>query len=136
MLLTLDDYDSLKLTCGRVDLEPMVCEAEDALTDEGGGVVLVACNKDRLKMHATTIDGVGGRNVGALLRLEVQGALQAGCGHQLARLHAPHHQVREAQEADECQPARLASQHRVLQERPGRCGQEKAGDLRDHVHRA
>ncbi|CAN7949842.1 unnamed protein product, partial [Ixodes hexagonus] len=28
MLLTPDDYDSLKLACGIVDLEPMICEAE------------------------------------------------------------------------------------------------------------
>ncbi|CAN7974692.1 unnamed protein product [Ixodes persulcatus] len=45
----------------------MVCEAEDALTDEGGEVVLVAFNKDRLKMLATTFDGVWGRDVDMML---------------------------------------------------------------------
>ncbi|CAN8021252.1 unnamed protein product, partial [Ixodes persulcatus] len=64
MLLTPDDYDSLKLACGR---EPMVCDAEDALTDEGGEVLLVVFNKDRLKMLATTFDGVGGRDVDMVL---------------------------------------------------------------------
>ncbi|CAN8023432.1 unnamed protein product, partial [Ixodes persulcatus] len=73
MLLTTNDYGSLKLACGRVDLEPMLCEAEDALTDVGGEVVLVAFNKDRLKMLALTFDGVGGRDVDmVLLRYFVQ----------------------------------------------------------------
>ncbi|KAG0433884.1 hypothetical protein HPB47_019510 [Ixodes persulcatus] len=48
MLLTPDDYDSLKLACGRADFEPVV--------------VLVAFNKDRLKTLATTFDGVGGHD--------------------------------------------------------------------------
>lgn len=38
ILVTPEDFDSLKLACGRVDLEPRVCEAEDALTDEGDEV--------------------------------------------------------------------------------------------------
>ncbi|CAN8026401.1 unnamed protein product [Ixodes persulcatus] len=42
-----------------VDLKPMVCEDEDSITDEGGEVVLVAFNKDRLKIMATIFDGVG-----------------------------------------------------------------------------
>ncbi|CAN8026462.1 unnamed protein product [Ixodes persulcatus] len=67
MLLTPDDYDSLNFSCGRVDLEPMVCDAEDALTDEGAQVVLVASNKDRLKMLATTFDGVGGCDLDMVL---------------------------------------------------------------------
>ncbi|XP_040077670.1 heat shock 70 kDa protein cognate 2-like [Ixodes scapularis] len=59
MLLTPDDYDSLKLACGRVDLKPMV--------------VLVVFNKDRLKMLATTVDGVGPHDFGmVLLRYFVQ----------------------------------------------------------------
>ncbi|KAG0421370.1 hypothetical protein HPB47_002735 [Ixodes persulcatus] len=53
MLLTPDDYDSLNFSCGRVDLEPMV--------------VLVASNKDRLKMLATTFDGVGGCDLDMVL---------------------------------------------------------------------
>ncbi|KAM7287867.1 heat shock 70 kDa protein cognate 2-like [Ixodes scapularis] len=70
MLLTPDDYDSLKLACGRVDLKPMVCEAEDAVIDEGGAGGL---NKDRLKMLATTVDGVGPHDFGmVLLRYFVQ----------------------------------------------------------------
>ncbi|CAN7977048.1 unnamed protein product, partial [Ixodes persulcatus] len=67
LLLTPDDYYSLKVAWGRVELELMVCEAEDALTDEGGEVVVVAFNKDRLKMLATTFDGVGGRDVDMVL---------------------------------------------------------------------
>ncbi|CAN8030336.1 unnamed protein product, partial [Ixodes persulcatus] len=67
MLLTSDDCDRQKLACGRVDLEPMVCEAEDALTDEGGEVVLVPFNKDRLKMLSTTFDEVGGRDFDMVL---------------------------------------------------------------------
>ncbi|EEC10412.1 heat shock protein 70 (HSP70)-4, putative [Ixodes scapularis] len=67
MLLTPDDYDNLKLACGRVDLEPMVCEAEDALTDQGAQVVLVAVDKDRLRILATTFDGVGGRDFDMVL---------------------------------------------------------------------
>ncbi|KAG0439848.1 hypothetical protein HPB47_016509 [Ixodes persulcatus] len=65
MLLTPDDYDSLKLACGRADFEPVDKLCVVAFMDMGHAalqVVLVAFNKDRLKILATTFDGVGGHD--------------------------------------------------------------------------